>query len=240
MLKSIENQCEKHWKVLDTDTDTDMGTDSSNIIYKKLSEAIYINEKDNVAIYIDRDLNKSEKLIYNNDKIAQITKDLYSKFEDKYDFIFLVTNNKERPKSVTYSGVAMKVKNDVKGIGASLYDHTTRYGSNGKLKSVMHFAYRKAITQGPTLHELLHYWANKFNLIIQKLHTIDWEVVVTGVELVSLGGKDRLVVIKPKLLKMKTLNIKVENQIIKFIVRNILAGMQMEGTLYHIMMLSFI
>jgi uncharacterized protein (TIGR02145 family) len=148
---------------VNTDTDTDMGKDSSNIIYKKLSEDIYINEKDNVAIYINRDLNKSEKLIYNNDKIAQITKDLYSKFEDKYDFIFLVTNNKERPKSVTYSGVAMKVKNDVNGIGASLYDHTTRYGSNGKLKSVMHFAYRKAITQGPTLHELLHYWANKFN-----------------------------------------------------------------------------
>jgi hypothetical protein len=82
---------------VNTDTDTDMGKDSSNIIYKKLSEDIYINEKDNVAIYIDRDLNKSEKLIYNNDKIAQITKDLYSKFEDKYDFIFLVTNNKVRP-----------------------------------------------------------------------------------------------------------------------------------------------
>jgi len=150
-----------------TDSTSNSDTEKNNTSIKqyiKLDTNLFINESNNTVIYIDHDINKSEKLIYNTAKIQEITKKIYSKIEDVYDFIFLVTNNKERPSSVSYSGVFLKTKNDVKGIGASLYDHTENYGSGGKLKGVMHFAYRKAITQGPTLHEIAHYWANKFDL----------------------------------------------------------------------------
>jgi hypothetical protein len=137
-------------------------TNHTGRTYLKLDNNLFINNTHNVAIMIVPDLNKSAKLIYDTQTIQSITKKLYDHVADAYDFIFLVTNNKERPSTVTYSGVFSKVKNDVKGIGAPEYDHTDRYGSSGALKGIMHFAYRRAILQGPTLHEISHYWANKF------------------------------------------------------------------------------
>jgi hypothetical protein len=137
-------------------------TTNSSKKYLRIDDSMYINEKKDVLIYIDPELNKQEKLIYKNDKIRKITNKIYKNFSDSYDFIFLVTNNKERPKEVTYAGVFSKIKNDVRGIGVDIYDHTSAYGSDGKLKGVMHFAYRGAVLKGPTLHEISHYWANKF------------------------------------------------------------------------------
>ena len=131
-------------------------------VYTRVNDALYLNESGDVAIYITPDLNKSEKLIYNTEMLQKITQDLYSAFADQFDFIMLVTNNKERPRSVTYSGVFRKIKNDVEGIGAPLYDNSGNYGSGGRLKGIMHFAYRSAVLRGPTLHEIAHYWANKF------------------------------------------------------------------------------
>ncbi len=142
------------------DKRVDNSSESKN--YLKVSDSIYINDKRDVAIYVDSSINKNEKLIYNSKKVQEITKNIYNYFGDDYDFIFLVTNNKERPEKVTYAGVFNKIKNDVKGIGAAIYNNSQNYGSNGKLKGIMHFAYRQAILRGPTLHEICHYWANKF------------------------------------------------------------------------------
>jgi len=152
----------------------------SALIYTKLNNNLYLNEKKDVAVYIADDLNKSEKLIYNSTYLTKITNTLYNHFKDDYDFIFLITNNKERPKSVTYSGVFLKVKNDVEGIGAPLYSHSDQYGSSGNLKGIMHFAYRGAILRGPTLHEISHYWANKFKVGYTDKGTIDSNSYVIG------------------------------------------------------------
>lgn len=150
------------------ETSTEPTTQKGERTYTKLSDHLFISDRDNVAILIVPDLNKSEKLIYNHKKIQEITNTLYQHFDDVYDFIFLVTNNKKRPKTVSYAGVFSKAKNDVEGIGASLYDNTAQYGSAGHLKGVMHFAYRQAILRGPTLHEISHYWANKFHFDLQE------------------------------------------------------------------------
>jgi len=139
-------------------------------VYTKVNDSLYLNQEGDVAIYINSDLNKSEKLIYNTEMLQKITQDLYNSFADRFDFIMLVTNNKERPKSVTYSGVFRKIKNDVEGIGAPLYDNSNTYGSGGQLKGVMHFAYRSAVLKGPTLHEISHYWANKFQGVIAPVY----------------------------------------------------------------------
>jgi hypothetical protein len=144
----------------------DESTDSSTTSvrgYTKLDKNTYLNENDDVILYISSDLNKSSKLIYDSDKVEEITKHIYQYVEDKYDFIFLITNNTFQPSTVTYAGVFSKVKNDVEGIGVDIYSNSHNYGSKGMLKGIMHFAYRKAILGGPTLHEICHYWANKFN-----------------------------------------------------------------------------
>jgi len=130
--------------------------------YIKLSDTLKINSEGTVAVYVSSDINKSEKLIYNTALVKKITKEIYANLDDVYDFIFLITNNKVKPDTVSYSGVFSKVQNDVEGIGTNLYNNTAQFHSSGKLKGVMHFAYRSAILKGPTLHELAHYWANKF------------------------------------------------------------------------------
>ena len=138
-------------------------TPSEGDYYIKLSEHLSINSEGTVALYVSSDINKSEKLIYNTAALKKITQALYENFDDAYDFIFLITNNKTRPSTVSYAGVFSKLKNDVEGIGAPLYDNTAQYHSEeGRLKGIMHFAYRSAIINGPTLHEIAHYWANKF------------------------------------------------------------------------------
>jgi len=152
-----------------TDDDTNTPTtETEDKTFTKVSENLYINPNKDVAVLIVPDLNKSEKLIYKTETIQNITKKLYANFEDDFDFIFLVTNNKKRPSSVSYAGVFSKVKNDVEGIGAPIYSNSARYGSQGKLKGIMHLAYRRAIIQGPTLHEISHYWANKFRFDFKK------------------------------------------------------------------------
>ena len=128
----------------------------------RLNSQMHTNVDDNVLIYVDSNLDKNARLIYDTDRIKAITNDIYSHFKDDFDFIFLITNNSERPQQVTYAGVFSKISNDVEGIGASLYSHADQYGSAGRLKGIMHFSYRSAILSGPTLHEILHNWANKF------------------------------------------------------------------------------
>jgi hypothetical protein len=117
-----------------TDTNTTTNGNTGAGYYLKINNHISINKQGTVATYVSSDINKSEKLIYNTNALKKITKELYTHFNDEYDFIFLVTNNKERPSTISYSGVFSKVKNDVEGIGAPLYDHTSLYGSSGKLK----------------------------------------------------------------------------------------------------------
>jgi len=173
-LQKMETRYAKDADVvyLTKDTDSQISTDSLNeddqVQYIQVRSNLYLNPQQDVALLVVPDLNKSEKLIYNDAMIQKITKELYESFEDQFDFIFLVTNNKKRPLSVSYAGVFSKVQNDVEGIGVDLYNNSDRYGSSGKLKGIMHLAYRNAILQGPTLHEIAHYWANKFRFDFTK------------------------------------------------------------------------
>ena len=90
--------------------------------------------------------------------VAQITRDVYRKFKDDFDFIFIVSNSNRT--NYTYSGLYFGVKNDTPNLGADEFDYTSYYGSNGKLQGVIHFPSIKKLEVGPKLHELLHRWAN--------------------------------------------------------------------------------
>jgi len=87
-------------------------------------------------------------------------KDIYKRFTDKYDFIFLVLNEENIPQNINYYGMLIDVSNNVSGIGLSQYDYSSDYGSSGKLKAVMQLTGLSFLQNGPALHELMHNWGN--------------------------------------------------------------------------------
>jgi hypothetical protein len=98
----------------------------------------------------------------NTQRLA-LSKAIYGFVKDDFDFIFFINNNATKPAGISYYGQLMSVSSSVKGISKySNYNYTQSYGSSGKLQSVMHLPYLNAIQQGPTLHEIMHTWANFF------------------------------------------------------------------------------
>lgn len=101
---------------------------------------------------------------YNNaDYRIPLVQDIYKKFNDDFDFIFLVYNNTVRPPNLTYAGQLIGVSNSISGTGAGIYSYANEYGSKGKLKSLMALTQNTDMLYGPSLHELIHNWGN-FNI----------------------------------------------------------------------------
>jgi len=97
---------------------------------------------------------------YGNQKIREaLFKDIYKKFEDDFDFIFLILNEDKRPSNMP-SGELKQVANKVDGIGLGKFNDCNAYGSAGKLQSVIHLARFNYMRLGPSLHELMHNWGN--------------------------------------------------------------------------------
>jgi hypothetical protein len=98
-------------------------------------------------------------------ELQSISKSLYKKFKDDFDFIFFVLDNEEKVKddpvlkSLGFYGVNIGISNNIKGIGLGDYSYASNWGSSGKLISAMYFPFYDAISGGPTLHELAHNWA---------------------------------------------------------------------------------
>ncbi len=85
--------------------------------------------------------------------------DIYQKFNDQFDFIFLILNEDTRPDNLPF-GQLIQVSNAVSGIGLSMFDNSANYGSDGQLMAVMHLTQRNYLRSGPSLHELMHNWGN--------------------------------------------------------------------------------
>ena len=92
----------------------------------------------------------------------------YAHFKDEFDFLMFVTNVPgERGAGRAFYA---SVKNDVTGIGISIFSENSRWGSAGKLQGVVNFGSNSIysisdrgmsiVSEGPTLHELMHRWAN--------------------------------------------------------------------------------
>ncbi|WP_420601150.1 hypothetical protein [Flagellimonas sp.] len=99
------------------------------------------------------------KFITDDGDLKMVSKKVYEYFNDEFDFIFVLSVEESQPQNLYY-GISYKVKNDVEGIGSSIYDGTSQYGSDGKLKSVIYMPRTEYIVSGPFLHEIAHYWAN--------------------------------------------------------------------------------
>jgi hypothetical protein len=96
------------------------------------------------------------------DEFATITKALYDVFGDEFDFVFLISNQFNIPPTVPYAGIYLEAFNDTPGIGRPPVDFRPIYGasSSSPLQGVIHLPARDYIRFGPSLHELLHRFAN--------------------------------------------------------------------------------
>ena len=85
----------------------------------------------------------------------------YSEFADDFDFLIFLSNlNDIRDhENARYRGLHYHVSNNVEGTGLRRF-YDNRYGSRERLKGVMHFPYNDALANGPSLHEIMHAWAN--------------------------------------------------------------------------------
>ena len=97
----------------------------------------------------------------NVNELQNISKLVYSKFSDDFDFIFFVLNTKFDIDIYNYlgNGSNFVVSNNVQGIGRPIFNNSPEWGSNGKLKSAMIFPSSDAILYGPTLNGLCSNWA---------------------------------------------------------------------------------
>ena len=102
--------------------------------------------------------------------LEEYTARFHEYFNDKFDFIVFVGNvgydqlEPDTPHGAFYRGV----KNDVKGIGQSIYADALRWGSAEKLQGVIYINTYNVTEEwgwsdfasGTLLHELMHRWAN--------------------------------------------------------------------------------
>ena len=99
-----------------------------------------------------------------------ITKILYAHFEDEFDYIMVNSGCVDKRKCISKAGTYgthYSVKNDVKGIGREPIDLSAEFGSSGKLKGALYFPHMNGVTEGPSLHEIMHSWGNDFTTFDQ-------------------------------------------------------------------------
>lgn len=109
---------------------------------------------------------QNNDFLTNRNVVSSITKDLYTKFEDQYDFIIFVLNETEQPETIFDLGINNLVNTNISGISGNnllnppTFDDSSIYGSDGRLRSLMHFTTVDNLLNGPFLHEIMHNWGN--------------------------------------------------------------------------------
>ena len=91
--------------------------------------------------------------------VRTYAKNIYAWFDDSFDYLMFFLNLPDRPDGIPFFGQYHPVSNDTEGIGRGIF-FDNRYGSAGKLRGALLFPYNRALLNGPSLHELMHSWAN--------------------------------------------------------------------------------
>ena len=135
------------------EVDFDDPTDPANEILLTVDDEPKIYN-DNVFV-----LPVSEDLATDELPLTTYTEKFYTYFEDNFDFLILISNLDFGEDRHGYFGQHHSVKNDTQGIGLDTYSNN-QLGSTSTLQSMIHFTYYFAMSNGPTLHEVMHRWAN--------------------------------------------------------------------------------
>ena len=91
--------------------------------------------------------------------LAQV---FFTHYEDAFDYLMVFSNLPEHGDNqhYTYYGIHLSVQNAVEGTGKSRYSKNQALGSAGRLNAILHFPWNQALLSGPSLHEIMHSWAN--------------------------------------------------------------------------------
>ena len=86
----------------------------------------------------------------------------FTHYEDAFDYLMVLSNlpGHRDNEHYTYYGSHLSVQNDVEGTGKSRYSRNQELGSAGRLNAILHFPWNQALLGGPSLHEIMHSWAN--------------------------------------------------------------------------------
>ncbi|MCY3814645.1 MAG: FG-GAP-like repeat-containing protein [Gammaproteobacteria bacterium] len=119
----------------------------------------YLHDDMVVILPIDKDV--AAETVYTGLPLRDYAAEFYSHFQDEFDFLMFFSNlddisEHDNPR---YYGIYLRVRNDVEGAGLRKY-YDNRFRSRERLKGVIHFPYNRALMYGPSLHEILHAWAN--------------------------------------------------------------------------------
>ncbi|WP_425235778.1 hypothetical protein [Ulvibacterium sp.] len=139
-----------------TDNDVDENPDTSGAI---VFEENFVLEDNRRLVNFVLSNSEYNKFLEGEGDVKMVSQKVYEYFHDDLDFIFILSVEEQQPDGLYY-GRSYKVKNDVQGLGMSLYEGTAEYGSLGTLKSVIHMPRTEYIVNGPFLHEIAHYWSN--------------------------------------------------------------------------------
>ncbi|WP_029447035.1 hypothetical protein [Cellulophaga baltica] len=101
-----------------------------------------------------------QKYINEEGDVRDITKEIYNHFNDDYDLIVILAVETLKPEGTAY-GITTPAKNSIQGLGGSVFDATSSFGSDGRLNGVVFMPRTEFVQSGPFLHEIAHLWANK-------------------------------------------------------------------------------
>lgn len=134
-------------------SDISLGDDGMYLLDEDTASVIVLVELDNTQF--DMISSSSYTTV-----LQDISKKIYQKFNDDFDYIFFVLDGDKFDHASMYGfyGMNIGISNSVAGIGISNYSNASNWGSAGKLKSAIYFPFPGAIADGPGLHEVLHTW----------------------------------------------------------------------------------
>ena len=121
------------------------------------SRLIHVYNDNVIVMQVDEDVGGPRILDY----LAAYATDLYGWYKDEFDYLLFLSNTSgfEERSNFDYAGAYLSVMNDTDGTGVPRFLDNS-YGSAGRLRGVIHFPFTTALRHGPSLHEVLHAWAN--------------------------------------------------------------------------------
>jgi hypothetical protein len=93
-------------------------------------------------------------------ELDQVARRFYQDFEDTYDTLSIVP---EAGHTTSYGAYHQNVRQEVRGIGAQLFDNSAAFGSARRLQAVELFVNTTFTTPSTTTHELAHQWGSYFD-----------------------------------------------------------------------------
>ncbi len=123
-------------------------------------------------------------LMSDSSSLQLATQAFYAVFPDDFDLILVFP---ESPAVGGAFGLAIQARNDVQGIGKSIFDDTAFWGSAGRLGSIVA---RNFQDNGPFLHEIMHRWGVSLSSSFGFHQCAASHWGVAGVGRAQLGGFD--------------------------------------------------